>query len=307
MKKLSREAFNKIQETINTYARSLEKAIFNDHFDCSDSILIVNELRKFQNEDGGFGHGIESDFRMPNSSPMATSVGVRHLSKLDNLTEAKEMIKKAIHYFEQSFNTERNGWFIASREINDYPHAPWWHFNEDDGMTIVDRNWGNPTAEILAYLYKYRQFINKLEVDSLIEFAIESLENKREFNSENELFCYIKLYEVLDGEVKQRLEKQITRAIPQVIVYDNSKWEEYVPMPLDFVASPEEYNFGVDETSIKANLDFFVYQFETNGEIEPPWGKSFYEGDLKPAYNEWIGVLTLKRLKTLDNYGRVIK
>lgn len=307
MKKLSRQAFNEVKKAMDTYARPLEKFIFDEHFNNGSSINIVKELRKFQNEDGGFGHGIESDIRMPYSSPMATSVGVRHLSKLDNLTEAKEMIEKAIHYFEQSFNAERNGWFIASREINDYPHAPWWHFNVDIGMTIVDSNWGNPTAEILAYLYKYRQFVKTLDIDRLIDFALESMENKEEVNSENELFCYMKLYNILNGEVKERLKKSIERAIPQVIAYDSNKWDGYVPLPLDFATSSEAYNFDVDETSIGDNLDFFVNKLETNGKIEPPWGKSFYEGDLKPAYNEWIGVLTLKRLKTLDNYGRVEK
>jgi hypothetical protein len=41
--------------------------------------------------------------------------------------------------------------------------------------------------------------------------------------------------------------------------------------------------------------------------INPPWGDSFYKGNLSPAYNEWKGVLTLKILKTLDNYNRIEK
>lgn len=306
MKKLRIVAFNEAKNAMDTYGRPLEKSIFNSYFN-NCSIDIVKELVKFQNEDGGFGHGIESDFRMPYSSPMATSVGIRHLSEIDDLEEAKGMIKKAIHYLEQSFNSERKGWFIASRAINDFPHTPWWHYNDDEGMTIVDRNWGNPTAEILTYLFKYNQYVKSLDVDSMVKYAIECIENKNEFNSDNELYCYIKLYEVLGGEIKERLKKSIERAIPQVIVYDINKWEEYVPTPLDFVTGPEKYRFGVEEASIINNLDFLINQIETKGKVEPPWGNGFYHGDLKSAYNEWMGVLTLKTLISLDKYGRLEK
>lgn len=305
MKLISKNSFNKASEAIKSYGRSLEKSIFENYFYNGNGKNILDELKKYQNKDGGFGHGIESDFRLPYSSPMATSVGVRHLSQIDDTDEAKEMIKSAIGYFEESFDKERNGWFVASKEINDFPHAPWWNYNEDEGMTIIDRNWGNPSAEITACLYKYREFLQDLDVDKLVEFAISYIEKKEKFDSEIEIFCYIRLYEVLTKDLQERLEKRIRVALPQVIEYDREKWTEYVPKPVEFVLCPERSKFGVDEVKIDESLDFLVEQIEKHGKINPPWGESFYLGELKPAYNEWIGVLTLDALIILNNYSRI--
>jgi len=289
------------------YGRPLEKSILEICFNEGSEQDVLNELKKFQNKDGGFGNGLESDFRVPYSSPMATSIGIRHLSKIDKQEEAQEIIKKAVRYFESCFDKKRNGWFALSKEVNDFPHAFWWHYNEEDGMTIIDKNWGNPSAEILAYLYKYKEYVSKLDVDSLVEFAIDYIQNKEEFNSENEIFCYIKLYEVLPNKLQKRLENKMQIAINQVIEYNEEKWVEYVPTPLNFISEPNMYRFGIKESKIKDNLDFIIKQLECNGKINPPWGESYYSGDLKLAYNEWIGVLTLNSLIILDKYDRVEK
>ena len=307
MKMLSKDCFNQASKAIMEYGRPLEKSLFQKHFDGGSDQAILNELRKLQNEDGGFGHGIESDFRLPYSSPMATSVGLRLLAEIDSLEESKEMIKAAISYLEMSFDAKRKGWFAVQKEVNNFPHAPWWQYNEVDGMTIIDKNWGNPSGEILAYLYKYREYVKNLDVDSLVDYAVRYIENKEVFNSEFELFCYIKLYEVLPEELQKKLEKRIALAIEQVIVYDVKKWHEYVPTPIDFVHSASDCRFGVAELKINDNLDFIINELESNGKINPPWGDSFYKGDLKEAYNEWIGVITLKALVTLDKFSRIEK
>lgn len=307
MKKLSRDVFTDVRRSIMTDARPLEKSLFKNHFEGPDAQAVIDELKKFQNSDGGFAHGIESDFRLPDSSPMATSVGIRLLSEVDSLGEARYMIEAAIGYLEKSFDRERNGWFAVPKEVNQHPHTPWWHYNEDDGMTIIDRNWGNPSAEIVAYMYKYKEYVKTLDIDKLVEYAISHIESVEEFISENEIFCYIKLYEVLPAHLQKMLEKVLPAAIDQVIVYDRGRWNEYVPTPADFVSTDKGARFGVEESKIDENLDFLVDSLNSNGKILPPWGNSFYQEDLKEAYNEWIGVLTLKALETLDGFGRIEK
>ncbi len=307
LRMLSTDIFEEARKAIMTYGRPLEKSLFEAYFYEGPKANIVEELKKFQNEDGGFGHGLESDFRLPYSSPMATSVGIRHLSKLDELEEARAMIKKAIGYLESCFDENRNGWFAVPKEVNDFPHAPWWHYDEEHGMTIIDSNWGNPSAEILAYLYQYKEYVRNLDVDELIEFAIDAIENKEEFDSENEIYCYIKLYEVLPDNLQRRLKHRIEAAIEQLIEYEKEKWVEYVPTPLDFVENPNADKFGIEGFKIKENLDFMIGQLEQNQKIIPPWGQEFYMEDLKPAYNEWIGELTLKALIRLDQYGAIEK
>lgn len=68
---LSRDCFNKASVAIMKYGRPLEKSLFQRRFRDGSPENIINELKKFCNEDGGFGHGLESDLRLPYSSPMA--------------------------------------------------------------------------------------------------------------------------------------------------------------------------------------------------------------------------------------------
>jgi len=252
---------------------------------------------------------LEPDFRLPFSSPMATSIGLRHLSKVEGYKNEEEIIKPAINYLESEFNESRNGWFAMSQEVNNYPHTPWWHYDEQKGMTVIDNNWGNPSAELLSYLYKYKEYLSKIDVDYIVEYAIQYIENKVTFASENELFCYIKLFEVLPDEKKKKLKYNIADGISQVIEYDRNKWKEYVPLPLDFVPSPEKESFGVKDSKIEENLDYYIELIEGSEEglLIPPWGDSFYQDGLKPAYKEWQGILTLEVLKRLDNYNRIDK
>lgn len=197
MRHLSRNAFDRAVNFIRGNARPLEKSYLEYRFFNEDEKNVLDELEKFQNNDGGFGNAIEPDLRMPYSSPMSTSVGVRYLKEFDKTIRAQKMIKAAIRYFESSFNDERNGWYALDSKVNDYPHAPWWHLDEETGMTVIDKNWGNPSAEIIAYLFKYVQYVNKLDVKKLVDIAIKNIVNKEEFNSENEIFCYLKLTKLL--------------------------------------------------------------------------------------------------------------
>lgn len=309
MLKLSKESFLKVSYLLKNNARDLEKCLFEYYFENGSCENVIVELKKYQNIDGGFGKALESDFRLPKSSPMATSIGIRIITEIEETKETRDIIKSALKYLEFTFNEKRNGWYVLTKEVNNYPHAPWWHYDEEKNMTIIDKNWGNPSAEILAYLYKYKEYLNKIEINYLIDYAIQYIDNKRHFDSENELFCYIKLFEVLPEELKSKLKKRISYGISEVIEYDSEKWGEYVPLPLDFVPNPKKESFGVKSNKIDENLDYYVDLIEGCGGnlINPPWGDSFYQGSLSPAYNEWKGVLTLKILKSLDNYNRIEK
>ncbi len=307
MEYLSNRAFNRSVDFIKENARPLEKSYLDYLFFDKNRNNVLNELEKFQNSDGGFGNAIEPDFRMTFSSPMSTSIGVRHLKEFDETTRAQKMIKAAIGYFEFNFNEERNGWYALDRRVNDYPHAPWWHFDEKKGQTIIDENWGNPSAEIIEYVYEYSDYAGEFNVEGLVDYSLKKIINKKEFSSENEVYCYIKLFEVLPANSRDKLEEKLSEAIKQVIVYDSSRWLEYVPKPLDFVDSPVKQRFSVSESKINENLDFIIDLLEKENVIEPPWGRSYYTNDMFPAYTEWKGILTLNALKRLNNYGRLFK
>lgn len=320
MKRLSNDSLNRSYGLICENARPLEKFIFENYFFGSDISKILSELKKFQNEDGGFGNGFESDYRLPLSSPLATYNAFSYLEKYDSNEKAIEIIKLGIKYFESIFLSERNGWMAVPREVNDYPHAPWWHYIEKDGMTIVDRNWGNPTAGIIAYLYKYRDFVSTLNVEKLLDLAIDYFMGKDVFQAESEVYSFINLYKSIPNNLSEQIEDKLTTAVQQVICNDVDKWNEYVPKPLDFVNEPKSNRFGISHELIEYNLNYLIDTIESNGKIDPPWDWHALKSIIDPNWNwddynlewekakkEWIGVLTMKALITLDKFDRIEK
>ncbi|KUK67135.1 MAG: Uncharacterized protein XE02_0545 [Mesotoga infera] len=302
---LEMEAFRRAQYTILENGRELEKRLFAYYFMDGPANNVVEEIAGYQNVDGGFGNAIEPDFRLPASSPVATTVALQHLIHFDDLPLAKGVISKAIAYLDSTYISEREGWFAVPKTVNDYPHAPWWEFDEEKGMCAIDANWGNPTAEIIGYLQRYREFTS-LDVDRLIGKAIEYLESKSEFSSFHEIFCFMRLYNLLDKKMATRLRPKLSEAVCSLISKDQEEWRtEYVARPLDFVSSPDEF-YCIDRELIEDNIEYYIKELQTYGKIKPTWSKSFYDGEMSTAWDEWVAIITLRVLLILKSFGRII-
>ena len=305
MKKLSEAILNGLNTYMNTEARPLERSIFNYYFNNSTGDHILDSLEAFQNSDGGFGIGIEPDYKLPQSSPMATSIGLRYLSKIDNSDRAQNMIAKAVGYLEATFNVSRQGWYSVPSIVNEYPHAPWWEFNNEINMTVIDYSWGNPTAELLGYLYKYKEYLKNIDIYSLINIAIANLNEHKEFKSEHEIFCYIYMYNALDNEYSSQIEESLKLAISQLVNVNQSEWINYVPTPLRFIESDSKNHFGINPKLIDENLDYLVDSLEQNGKIVPAWQWDKYLDEWEVSKAQWSGILTLEALLSLRKFNRI--
>ncbi len=305
MKKLSKTLFEQLNNYMNTDARPLEKSIFNYYFNDSSGDDILDSLEAFQNTDGGFGKGIEPDFKLIKSSPMATSIGLRHLSKLDNSDRAQNMIAKAVEYLETTFDSNRNGWYSVPSIVNNYPHAPWWEFRNDINMTVIDYSWGNPTAELIGYVYKYKKYLNKLDIYSLRNYAITNLNKRTEFNSEHEIISYINMYNTLDEEFSSQIVDTLKLAVSKLVNINQCEWINYVPTPLKFINLDSKNFFGIESKFIDQNLDYLIDGLEENGKILPTWQWDKYLEAWKIAKIEWMGILTLEALLSLLKFNRI--
>src|SRR6056297_2965562 len=307
VKKLSASAFQKSVKTVKQNGRDLERELIRRYFFDNKSSGVIKALEAYQNPDGGFGGGIELDFTLPLSSPMATSVGLRMISYhcKDNLPV--DMIKKVVAYLKSTFTEKESRWYAVPPAVNDYPHAPWWHFRDEINMTYIDYSWGNPTAEIIAYLLDFSQYVDGLDVEGLNRLAVEKLEEKEEFQSEHEIYCYIPLYEKQkDKDLKLRLEQKIKEAVGQLLCTDPNRWfNEYLPKPLDFIKSKDSNYFGISKALINQNLDMIIESLEEKGEITPTWEWGQYEDFWKEAKKKWTAELTASVLLQLKAFERI--
>lgn len=305
MKKLSKTGLLLVDKHMEIEARPLENALYNYYFKKGDSEEIVKALSEFQNDDGGFGHGLEPDFWTPESSAMATSIGLKYLKIAQHSTKGKELIKRAIAYLEDTYNEERKGWYSVPKSVNNYPHAPWWTYDEVKQMTVIDEQWGNPSAEIIGYLYHFKKYLVKLDIKDLVKDAIHHYNHDSDLESEHEVYCYIRLYNNLKSKERDQLEDKIKRAVASLMNPHMDQWTTYVPMPINFVEYDSENLFDMAIKDLTKNLDYVLEKMEEQEHIEPVWTWAGYEEEWQVAKKQWTGILTLETMLKLDKFERI--
>ncbi|MHA1672697.1 MAG: hypothetical protein ACTSYI_03635 [Promethearchaeota archaeon] len=313
-RQLTASTFGRVSDFMISQARDIERHHFQWEFLKQSPHIYLETLSKYQNPNGGFAYGIESDFHLPLSTPMATSVGLRYLHEIPNtygpqiLATKHLMIENALHWLIHSFDIDRRGWKAVKPEVNDYPHAPWWNWDPVTKQTVIDNSWGNPSAELMGYYIHYRDLLPEKQYQDFInattDYALRQFEGIAEYKSEHEIYCYLRLFKALSLDQQNRIKSGLKSAIHKLMTVDKKQWNKYLPMPLNFIQHPEENQFEISQDVIELNLNFLLDRLESEGKITPTWEwggeyTSFWE----KAKVHWTGVLTLKALQTLRNFG----
>lgn len=288
---------NKAIKFISENARPLELAIYKYYFENESNQAVVNELSKFQNADGGFGHALEPDFFNPNSSPIATNDAIITLSRVNALDRDSEMIKGIVRYLEShdSFNEDKKRWLFAIDGNKDYPHAIWWE-KKGDGISKF-----NPSVSLAAFMVCYGKRTPLYE--EIIKEAIEYLRNGE--ISGDAVNCYLLAYELLtsnsiDDIIDLNVFKDLlSKAIESCICKDISKYGvEYVPMPsVIFTGKYTEFITPEIKPLVNAEKDILgKLQMEDGGfDITWKWYTP-YNKEYEQARAWWRPRITIEKL-----------
>jgi hypothetical protein len=303
VKLLSKKAFDKASDFISTGGRPLEQAQFEFHFNNGSVEGVLAELGKFQNPDGGFGHAVEPDVRMPESSPFISSVAFQVISELDVPTD-HPMVQSGIAYFEQTHNASIGGWDPTGPLVNDYPRAPWWNYSEVDGR-LDELKQSNPGAEIAGYLQKYRAASKDEFVDMVTDDALRVFEGLPDDMEVHSMLCFMRLAECSPSGVTDRLLEKLKRCVHSVLGKSAEEWAKYGGRPLWFAGRPDSLLADELRDLIQVQLDYEIDTQTADGSWSPVWAWGQYEDDWEQAKTEWAGYLTLRNLLALRAWGRV--
>jgi hypothetical protein len=181
-------------------ARPLELAIYDHFFEQGTRSRVIEELSKYQNQDGGFGHGLEADNWNPNSNPIATNDAIITLFKVNALDEAGEMVQGIVRYLrsKDSFDNVKKKWLFSIDSNKDYPHAIWWEKNADsDGISGF-----NPTVSLSAFMICYGDDLSYYK--KILKSAFTYLKENEEVSGD-ELKCFMLSYELLREKGIERI------------------------------------------------------------------------------------------------------
>lgn len=291
---LHREAAEKF---INETARPFEKAVYDVLYNNNPIDSALMELRKFQNEDGGFGHGLEADNWNPNSNPIATNDAIIWLYRMNAFTSAKDIVEGIVRYLEShdSFDEEEKKWLFAIESNKDYPHASWWEKN-DNGITGF-----NPTVSLATFMICYGS--RDALYEEILRDALSYLKVADTMLGDS-LKCYLLSYELLkdhgitdiiDLDV---LSKLLSDWIGKTICSDIEKYGvEYVTAPSDiFSGMYMEFISEEIKPMIKAELDIIGKLQKEDGGFDISWQWYTEYEEFNQARIWWRPRVTLEKL-----------
>ena len=307
MAQLSQAKFEQAQAFLITNGRLLERALFAHHFELSGNDGVLTALSAYQNEDGGFGNGLEPDFRLPASSPLATTVALQILRDI-GATSNTPMVQQAIAYLLDKYNPDGEAWLSVPPEVNDYPHAFWWTWPTIAGRHPELAFYANPHAEIVAHFWHFMELVPRQLLDELTAVSITHLNQLTNEIDRHSFSCYLywlKSDNIPDG-AKTAVFQKLAAALPHTVALDPEAWLGYDLQPIEVADSPTAPFAAELHGSIAANLDHLLNEQGIDGAWSPVWEWSALNADAwAQAQQEWQSVLTLRALTVLEKNGRL--
>ena len=299
--RLSKEKLELASRFIQQKARPLDKALFHYHFGAVSADAVLAELAHYQNSDGGFGHGLEADFRLAASSPMATSVGLQYAVTV-NAPPEHPMVVGAMRYLVSTYNSAGNYWPVTFLDVNDEPHAPWWHLKEV--CAPPDSDWPNPNAELAGYVYRYDSLIPPDLLAVIGKRVVQSLEQGGGMTAPTKFYnilCWQRSLQYFPSEIhalivtRMRVAAHQLPLTPEDLMEVNVGW--LAPTPDSVIAQelPDKVNELLEREITRQSAD---------GGWWPTWEWGQYPEVWAIARQEWAGSITAEVLLALQAHDK---
>ncbi len=274
-------------------ARPLEKARYAYHFEKGDRERVIDALMTFRNADGGFGNALEPDFRVPDSTPVATWMASRIMEEI-GLKSDHSLIKSTVGYLKRTPEKENWRYFFRIPAINDHPHAPWWHYTLGNAIEGY-----NPTASLLGFLHKHmpKDDPHRGSLEDAVEEAVKHFID-HDIEEMHELRCFNELHAYLRGtRQNDAFRKKLSQRNLDVVEHDREKWfTTYCARPSQLFLTDKTPGADQVQALIVEELEMMRKHRSEEGVFDITWSWGCYEETFKRAKREWMGILALETL-----------
>jgi hypothetical protein len=287
------DVFTAAYQFLLSHSRLLERRLFATFFLGASATGVIDALRGYQNEDGGFGHALEPDKRCPASLPIDVETALAVLVAADTIDRA--MVLRACDFLAEAAAEVGAGGAVplAFPVIESFPRAEHWSdWTFQPGL--------NPTAGLVGLLYQLGVDHPWLaqgahycwtELDSgglpadahALSEVLRFLEHTPERDRANEHAAS------LAGHLSSI---SLLRLDPDALGYGLS------PLHLAPTAG-SRWRAMFTDAQIGAHLDRLERDQQPDGGWPITW-----EPPGPAAALEWRGIVTLEALRTLESYGR---
>ena len=275
-------------------ARLLERRLFATCFLGRPAAKVIDALRGYQNDDGGFGHALEPDTRCPFSLPIYVEIAFQALATAGPADQ--DMVNRACDFLAHTAERADAGGAVppAFPVIESFPRAA--HWTEWTHQPAL-----NPTAGLVGLLYQ--------------------LGTDHPWRSAGADYCWQQLE---SGELPGD-----AHTLKEVLIFlehtpDRDRADRYVAtlasnlgnIPM-FHLDPDTPGYGLSPLDVApqatsrwrslftdAQIDAHLDRLQKNQQDDGGWPIA-WEPPSQAAVAEWRGMVTLGALRTLSSYGRL--
>ncbi len=295
---LEEEGFHQARKFVMKHARTLDQKMFQYHFENGSKNEVIQALAEYQNPDGGFGKAIEPDFRLTASSPMATSVGLQYCEGIE-IGFSHTMVQSAIRYLVSNYQMKGGYWPFTFLDVNEEPHAPWWHVEEI--VSPSEARWSNPNAELAGYLNKYSTHVPEVFLGTVNRRALLNLESSVHIEGPiYDIICWNRAYSYLPAPLRRKAKDRIERTLRKIIPTIKEELREAHIFKL--APTPQSICYRLFPDTVEALIVSLIDRQSDNGAWWPTWKWGQYEAVWPIAEREWAGKITVECLVALKNY-----
>lgn len=299
---MKEQVLSDVSRWIYECARPLEVARFKYLFEGDSREHYYAELKKYQNGDGGFGHGLEPDSNNPNSSPIQTWMAFEYIEEL-HLTKEDSLVQDTISYLVNTSCFDKGFWFTTIPSNDDFPHAPWWSYSEEG------RIWGyNPTAAIAGYIFKYA--VNESDVllsRKIIQKAIDHFLSDR-IEEMHQVRCFIQMSESIKDakgfKGQKEFRKKLTQIMFDTIEKNEFQWfQSYCVRPSQYISKKDMIGYPELKDWIHKEASLFESNRGSGGVWTISWDWNQYPEDFQKAKIAWQGIIAINALKLMFQFA----
>ena len=288
------DAFAAADRFLLDQARLLERRLFATCFLGQPAGRVVDALRGYQNDDGGFGHALEPDTRCPASLPVYIETAFQALAAAGTVDH--DMVTRACDFLARAAEEAGASGAVplAFPVIESFPRAAHW-------TVWTCRPGLNPTAGLAGLLYQ-------LGVDHPWRSAgaaycwqqLESGGLPGDAHALKEILVFLE--HVPDRDRADQHAAALAADLASIPLFHlDPDAPGYGLSPLDVAPqASSRWRAMFTDAQIGAHLDRMQKDQQADGGWPITW-----EPPSRAAVSEWRGIVTLGALRTLTSYGRL--
>lgn len=306
-----REKYEQVRNWIYRNGRNIEICQWKYFFENGYKRDVADALMEYQNEDGGFGHALEADNWNPESTPVTTNEALRILQKIE-FTDMSHPIYQGIwKYLNSQQDLMDYGWKFTVPSNDNYPHAPWWNYSEEQNR----KEYYGVTAMYTSFILKHGDPETKLYQKAL-KFADELMNALQKGGDYGDMGLegLIVLVQALQ-ELKfikydfSKISKLLADKVKTAIENNKDNWALYGVRPSDFVNTADSPFYEDNRKLLDIEMDFLLNTLPE----DDVWGITWtwfdnmekYEDKFRISENWWKGQKAIEKMLVLREFGRI--